>query len=450
MLARQLSSTLTNDRRAFSADKAVLLPTYVALLNEFQPKSGGIFSADRVELATSTHYSSVATCIRGMLPLASLGSDTLDSSVCSLLALYYGLLHGNAELIRLARSVYTVALNKYSRRLGSAISRVQSGVSNSYQAFMCASFALQLFEYLNDVELYGTGQLAHIDGALEMLRSCTPRLIQESPGTRKAFSGFRGIVAFVAIERRTPSFLADFDWLHLPYHTTRKTIRDHLNDLGLQVPAFLKSADDVLSGAHISMNAAGDVVDQSLRLLNEMSSLQRDFERWIFKLKIATPGPLYWSLTDPIVEPPDFRDAECNRKYTNDFHQLGFSCGPVAGLLVHCWSFQLELLMSRVETQEAVLRHSRNDRTDSLSLPMTIQKSLARDRAKAEETAQLILQAEPYIGSCFEGLLCIQPPLKIAARYFKQYSSSLKQFPPDPAGSDDSFALTFETYEDRE
>ena len=421
-LARyELQSSLTRELAALSADPSLMLGTYSALLSEFQPsKAVGIFSADRVTTLRSKHYSNVATCVRALLPLAAMRIPMLDHSLFSLLALYYGLLHGDVGLVRIARSSYTSALSQYSRRLGTVMTQKTNGSSKPYQVFLCASIALQFFEHLNDIEVHGAGHLAHIDGALRFLQSFEPRAMQKSAGMRMAFSGLRGIVAFVAVERRKPSFLSEPEWLDLPYQGATKTTRDYLNDLGLLLPKYLKSADDVLSEMRDDVLTLDSAIDRCQHLLNEMSSFQRQFDRWLYLLTLEAPGHLYWALSDPIVESVDYQDPECERKYSNSFHQQAFASAPVAGLLIHYWSFQLELLMTTIQLQEAVIYYSSKQPSIPLPTSQITESNLRRDRARAEEAAQLILQAEPQLSSCFEGLVCVQSPLRIVTRYFEQ------------------------------
>ncbi|KAK5127600.1 hypothetical protein LTR85_006940 [Meristemomyces frigidus] len=393
---------------------------YPALLDEFKPKSTGIFSGDRAAAADLQHYSSIATCIRSLLPVASLGIPIVDRAVFSLLTLYYGRLHGDASLVEFARSTYTVALGQYSRRLENAFTK-DATASNQvqYQIFMCTSIALQFFEHLNEVELMGPGHQAHIEGALKALKSCGPQTLQKSPGMRMAFSGLRGVAVFVAVEQRAPSFLAEPEWLHLTSKNSDQSMRDRLNEIGLEIPALLESADNLSSGVEDGTSAR--VVDNGLQLLMEFSDLKRKLEQWLYLLRTSTSAPLYWPRGLPITH-SEASDIECSRKYDNKFHQLNFANGPIAGLLAHCWSLKLELLMTSIDVHK-VLLDGRDRKLEMLPVPETLSHDLERDHLEAEETARLILEAEPYLASCFEGVLCLQSPLRIVARYFERLGS---------------------------
>lgn len=418
-VTRYESKTLLHNNLAdYVINKLSAQSTYAALLADFEPrKGGGIFGADRVTLPSFVHHSNVATCIRALIPLSVLSVPLLDRSVFSLLSLYYGLLHGNAGLVQLARSSYTVTLGHYSQQLTTALSLPKEEHSMSYRVLICASIALQFLEHLSDVEVHGQGHLAHIDGALSMLKDFGPELINRSTSIRAAFCGFRGIVVYVAIERRAPSFLGDTAWLHSPWQNAPKTMRDRLNDIGLLIPAELQRTDNIFAEIQGGEMMPMSFVDQSLLELNSISVLQRRLEEWLYDLKMTTEGPLYW----PLLTSPDGAgakaDLECQPRYSNNFHQLVFSCGPIAGMLAQFWSFQLELLLTRIKLHEGILRYCDEENPSLPSAKNITLKSLIRDSTQADEVARLILQTEPRLSSCFEGLLCIQAPLRSLIRY---------------------------------
>ncbi|KAK4549926.1 hypothetical protein LTR36_005227 [Oleoguttula mirabilis] len=357
----------------------------------------------------------MATCIRSLLPVAALGIPIVDRAVFSLLTLYYGRLHGDAGLVEFARSTYTVALGQYSRRLETAFTKDQGALGQvQYQIFMCTSMALQFFEHLNEIEMMGPGHQAHVGGALKALKSCGPQALRKSPGMTMAFGGFRGVALFVAIKQRASTFLAEPEWLKLTSQNHDQSMRDRLNNIGLEIPALLEAADEL--SASIETEVSAQSFDVGLQLLMNVSELQRKLEQWLYSLRTSTSVPLYWPRGLPITH-SEASDVECSRKYDNKFHQLNFSCGPIAGLLAHCWSLKLELLMASVDLHQLLLDN--NDRSpDVLSIPESLSSDLHRDRSEAEETARLILETEPYLASCFEGVICLQAPLRIVARYF--------------------------------
>jgi hypothetical protein len=415
------SKTLLRNTLADSAIiKLSAQSTYAALLADFEPRrGGGIFGADRVDIPSFVHHSNVATCIRALIPLSVHSVPLLDRAVFSLLSLYYGFLHGNAGLVQLARSSYTVTLGHYSQQLTTALSLPKKMHSLSYRVLICASIALQFLEHLNDVDVHGQGHLAHIDGALSMLKDVGAELINSSTDIQAAFCGFRGIVAFVAIERRAPNFLGETAWLHTPWEYASKTMRDRLNDIGLLIPGELQSTDNLVAEMQNGKMTPMCFVDLSLLKLNAISAIQRRLDDWLYHLKMETEGPLYWPLLNSPVGVKAQADLECQPTYSNNFHRTVFSCGPIAGILAQFWSFQLELLLTRITLHEKILQCCDEEHPILPSARNITLKSLDRDSTQADGVARLILQAEPRLSSCFEGLLCIQAPLRSVVRYLE-------------------------------
>lgn len=390
--------------------------TYAALLDDFNPnKAVGIFGADRITSPTLAHYSNVATCIRALLPLTAFPVPLLDHSILAVLALYYGLLHGNSDLVRLARSSYTTALAQYSRQLETAMPLSQSRVPAVFQVLVCASVAFQVFEYLDDIGVHSKGHLAHINGASSILQEVGPRVARNSEGMRKILVGFKGIVMYAAIERRSPSFLTGQDWSSLLHQGVESTMRDRLNTVGLRVPEYLQSTDRIIADLRAIFTPSKTTIDHSLQQLDETSSSQRELDEWLHDLEQSAECPLYWSSLAPAPSGATVSDdSECQPKYSNASHRLVFSCSAIAGLLTQFWCLQLELLVARIELSEAALRFCSEESPERQNLQM----AWKQDRAKAEQVAELILQAEPRLSSCFEGLICIQAPLRSVVRYF--------------------------------
>jgi hypothetical protein len=72
---------------------------------------------------------------------------------------------------------------------------------------------------------------------------------------------------------------------------------------------------------------------------------------------------------------------------------------------VHYWAFQLELLTAQDDLQRCLEIDGKND--------------FARNASqKADETAQLIMEAHPYLTSCFEGIIGLQLPMESVKGYF--------------------------------
>jgi hypothetical protein len=276
---------------------------------------------------------------------------------------------------------------------------------------------MQLFEHVNEIEAYKPPQMAHIDGALALLKQSVTYARQRPSHVRGILAGLRGIATFAAINRRTPIFLSEPTWTDLPFHGQKKTIREDLFDLGLCIPALLKFVDGWLlrvQGRWFDKQTFDSTCQNHLA---DVSTLRSEFEKWLLRLETTITGPLYWPLNEPPIQSMNISDRECKPKVVASSNRLQFPCGPIAGLLAQYWAFQLELLMISMDIHEASLKY-----TESPAVTKTASAELNAIRSSAEDTARLILEAQPYLFSCFEGLIALQPPLTVVTRYFQRNS----------------------------
>jgi len=121
-------------------------------------------------------------------------------------------------------------------------------------------------------------------------------------------------------------------------------------------------------------------------------------------------GDLFWLSSETKIPRPQVIDPKCSPKHKIGLQQLSFANGTIAGLLVHYWSSHLELLMVEDLLQQ---------------LPETIKETVVSRNVcqKADETAQLIMEAHPYLSSRFEGIIGLQLPMESVKRYFAQMRS---------------------------
>nr|POE56354.1 hypothetical protein CFP56_50898 [Quercus suber] len=413
----QLRSSLMRNPAVHSTTDAPLFQTYRALLHEFEPRNGpiGIFSADRINASGSKHYSTVALCIRSLLPLASLGIEILDISLFSLLCMYYGRLHADVGLVELSLSLYTDTLQQFHGRLRNVISNTNIGLVPR-QDLMCASLALVFFEIIAEIDVYGPGHVAHFDAAMNFLQHCGPSNSQSSPVSQLLSRILTDISINIDIHRRVPSFLREPEWLTVTSDAQASSMKAQLFRIGSGIPYLLMSADILHLDLHSARLTQERFAVDALALLEEFAAVKSKFDAWHHDLHKSGQEPLYWSRSQPIVQPVDLKDDECTPKYKNSFHQLSFRSGPDAGLLVQSWAFQLELTMTSTDLQEALLKED-----ILMSERPQIKAAISKARVAAGQMAQLILEAEPYLSSCFEGLICLQSPLKVTKRFFARH-----------------------------
>jgi hypothetical protein len=123
---------------------------YSTVLDTFQPREKtGVFSGDRVPSPVGDgNYSSLALCVRALLPYANpTARRLLDMALFSLLTLYLGRLTLDAKMTDMARSAYTSTIRDFRHAIGSTYDGelTQSQIERG-QLFLALSTVLQLFE----------------------------------------------------------------------------------------------------------------------------------------------------------------------------------------------------------------------------------------------------------------------------------------------------------------
>ena len=153
-LVRETEASLLQTNTSFSAKPAEFF--YATVLDAFQPRGEGVFSGDRLPVtAAEGSYSSVALCIRGLLPFAKPAERrALDMALFSLLTMYMGRLAKDSKLTGIARSAYTSAIREFREVIGSSFSTGLAFARVEHcQLFLALSTALQLFEVCTAVNL---------------------------------------------------------------------------------------------------------------------------------------------------------------------------------------------------------------------------------------------------------------------------------------------------------
>lgn len=121
---------------------------YTSVADEFNPTLKiGIFSGDRSRQGGSL-YSSIATCIRGLLGYASVSNRSLNSGLFTVLTRYFGAFRDDQKLVDLARSSYTMVLGDFHKHINSMEHMLHfcSDTNHIARALLCLCLALLLFE----------------------------------------------------------------------------------------------------------------------------------------------------------------------------------------------------------------------------------------------------------------------------------------------------------------
>lgn len=191
---------------------------YASITAEFTPRlKVGIFSGDRL-YQREPMYSSVATCIRALLPHVSHHNDLLDLGLFSLLTRYVGAFRGDQRLVRLAMSSYTSVIGSLRQDLHRMEHLLHSKPHSGYASWvlLCLCLSLLLFEVrFNILSVFvivisNVHQLidepapkstyeTHVDGALQVLQTTGPAVFHQSRYLQHSLSGLRGLaVSFYA------------------------------------------------------------------------------------------------------------------------------------------------------------------------------------------------------------------------------------------------------------
>lgn len=283
---------------------------------------------------------------------------------------------------------------------------------------------------MNENEYSEVALLAHIRGVLSILELYGPHNFS-SPQMRQAFSGFRGIFVClqypllllslttlqlsVRLDKHNPTFLADSDWIRLPFLNIPKTRKELLHDIALQMPWLFyqtnrwfhgldNSAPNDSTRAKLSDSPRNNP-ESAIALLNDYWAVFDQLEKWQSNWKASEEGPLYWHSNIPMSSKLVDIDPVCIPSFPTETYQVRFRNTQKAGLAIAFWSFRLELLMGMIKFQQ--------------SLAGTQVESLEKNLAIAEATAFLILQTAPYLTSCFEGTVASKAPLRTVTRYFE-------------------------------
>jgi hypothetical protein len=406
LLRHEFKSSLHRDDAVLSGRLSLWEPLYRAIVDEYDDsRSPAIFSGDRNIMQGTKHYSAMALNIRALVPFATRYVPVLDIAVFSLLVMYYGRLHSDIGLISLARSSYTAAISQYRRYLRMAMPAA-TGAAHISRAMFCTSVALCCFEHLDQIATSSFGYMAHMDGALRLLQSCGPSVASGDPEISPVLRGFRRIAVHIAIQRRRASFLAEPEWNQHESPQDVYGARDHLASLALELPKILEAVDQIRQVVRRSSQTS-EVIHS---LLGDIHKLHTKFESWLDNVKHSIKGDLFWPSSQTKVFREQAVDPECSPKHKSSLQQLVFANGTIAGLLVHYWAFQLELITAQDDLQRCLEVDGKNDVAQNTS-------------QKAGETAQLIMEAHPYLTSCFEGIIGLQLPMESVKRYFARNSS---------------------------
>jgi hypothetical protein len=197
-------------------------------------------------------------------------------------------------------------------------------------------------------------------------------------------------------------------------------------DIASRIPNIIARADGVPD--QLNEETRGyNTYQEAHMLLDQMATIHQELEAWLARYQSLFTEPLFWSRSNSSSAIYHHDDAECQPKRVSKNSQLGFHSAPVAGILAAYASFRLELWMLAEQLRRKMVALD----TSVEEAFSKSQDSLSRQESDAaKKTAWLILEAMPYLSSCFEGNIVLQAPLKIVEEYYLYVGSALQTDSP--------------------
>lgn len=217
------------------------------------------------------------------------------------------------------------------------------------------------------------------------------------------------------METRQPMFIADEEWLAMPFENYIKTPRERLQDIAVQIPGFLHRMDTYIFNfkpVTISAESTSSLQEQFESLYASYRVLLEDLSSWLSDFYMSHPSPPYWLASQSILNesagwPQPDRDPVCiprpaPSELANGSYDLVFGSSQISGMLMHFWSYYLELHSSWLELLQA---------TDGSA-------DLFRKVLSASvHSAKLIKAADLWTTVCVEGRILGRPPLASLSRF---------------------------------
>ena len=218
-----------------------------------------------------------------------------------------------------------------------------------------------------------------------------------------------------AIIERHDTIFTQAEWIELLKIKSEWCPRQSLMDIASKIPNIIARADGVPLRSY-ERNRGYNYYQEAHMLLDQMNTIHQELEAWLARYESMFIGPLFWSANDSSFAVNHYGDAECQPKHISKNSQLRFHSAPVAGILAAYASFRLELWMLADELRgKMALLNTGEEKAFSKN-----QDQLSRQESNAaRKTAWLILEAMPYLSSCFEGNVVLQAPLRIIEEYYR-------------------------------
>ena len=131
------------------------------------------------------------------------------------------------------------------------------------------------------------GYISHQDGASRLVQLRGPEAHVDGLA-HSLFRSFRAGDIMLALDRHSPGFLADKEWMEIPYSIHPKSAGDRVWDYMAQTPGIFKRTDEMQRSLPVqSLCIALEVIEYCWKTDGELADLHVQLEK-------SVPGPLFW------------------------------------------------------------------------------------------------------------------------------------------------------------
>ncbi|KAL4883548.1 hypothetical protein BJY04DRAFT_26848 [Aspergillus karnatakaensis] len=245
-----------------------------------------------------------------------LRSRVLDMALISLMTIRLSFTSDREQYLLFSLSTYNTGLQSFRRLL-------QGSASDSTPELVVISLIFTLFEASQQqpTRIYSSGWAGHLAGALTLLQRQGPARFQID-GYHAAFKKLREMTILFVLSKQECTFLAEPEWMEVPWDVINKTRRDYLLDIAMQITTIYAllhsdpSPDDYLG-----------IQTQHRQLLDDLHSWRQSW------LEAEAPGihnPCQGCLNEPCLCLPAI-----TKTVTNEFSFLAAEYTAIAILLNH-------------------------------------------------------------------------------------------------------------------
>ncbi|PYI15361.1 hypothetical protein BO99DRAFT_342762 [Aspergillus violaceofuscus CBS 115571] len=177
------------------------------------------------------------------------------------------------------KEVEAAGFSLYPRVLRSLQQALQDPERSKAESTLVTVILLMAFESVERTTQVSL--IAHVNGALRLIEHRGPE--NHVHGVEHLlYTELRPYWVSAALVSRTPSFLAQEDWINLPWSakTTKKDILHYLMDLAVEIPALLSQFDDLQATLSSQMASAHEIKVKQATLWNGVADLTNRFRRW--------------------------------------------------------------------------------------------------------------------------------------------------------------------------